>query len=126
MKMNQDAKKIAHQIVASFIISMLLEANGWDGTNLIPTLVILFLFMGVSYFCLVIKAVNASKEQWAFRLGVVFALLLALGVISEVTDGSFEKYNIFDWLSSALSFIQTGLIYYVYSLVRTNRKSPHL
>jgi uncharacterized membrane protein len=119
------AKKISHQIVASFILSMLLDANGWDGTNLIPTLVILFLVMGISYFCLVIKAVNASKEQWAFRLGVVLALLLALGVISEGTDGNFEKYNIFDWLSSILSFIQTGLIFYVYSMVRTNRTPTH-
>jgi len=123
--MNQEAKKISHQIVASFILSMLLEANGWDGTNLIPTLVILFLFMGITYFCLVIKAVSASKEQWAFRLGVVFTLLLALGVISEGTDRSFEKYNIFDWLSSALTFIQTGLIFYVYSLIRTNRKTTY-
>jgi hypothetical protein len=121
--MNQEAKKMSNQIVISFIFSMVLEANGWDLSNIIPTIVTLFLLMGITYFCLVIKAVNASKEQWAFKLGVFFTLLLILGVISEGAATNFEKYNIYDWFSCALSFIQIGLIFYVYSLVKTNRES---
>jgi cytochrome bd-type quinol oxidase subunit 2 len=73
--------------------------------------------MAVTYFCVVIKGVKESKANFV----LIPAILMAVFYVWALVGSDQSNNNFFDWLSYIIGFIQVGILYRVYMLIKTAR-----
>ena len=57
-----------------------------------------------------------------------FSIFLGVASIfssyGSIKDGDFATYNFYDWIGEAIGYIQAGLAFYVYTLIKSDVEKP--
>lgn len=120
---NSSALTIANQITLAFFYGFLCTVKGSsfnysDDFELI--IAISLLAVAITYYVMVVNAVKKQKYQWALYFSIFLGILVIYGSYVSLKDGGFTTHNFYDWLGEAIGFIQVGLAFYVYTLIKSD------
>lgn len=123
-KLNINATKkkevvtLANQVVLAFLYMVFCEFKGSDAAAFFQNIVVVIIgtgiAMGITYFCVVYQGVKNLKPNYV----LVTAILLATVYVLSLASGDHLKNNFFDWFSYVIGFIQVGLLYRVFTLIK--------
>ena len=117
---NKEALTLANQSVLAFLWMFFCEFKGADAAdafkNITTYIVVFLILIAITYFFIVIKGVKESKSNFVLIPAIILLVIYVAALF--LTDQS--NNNIFDWLSYVVGFIQVGLLYRIYSLLKSS------
>ena len=117
---NKEALKLANQVVLAFIWMLLCDFKGADGKNVFNDIGIYILIytvlMAITYFCVVVKGIKENKTNFVMITTILLTLLYVVSLVGSDQSNN----NFFDWLNIIVGFIQVGLLYRVYTLLKSS------
>ena len=124
---NSEALTIANQISFAFGYALFCYVKGstFKSSDDFEYVIVGFLFfVAITYYVMVVNAVKKQKYQWALYFSIFIGIASILSSYGSMNDGEFATYNFFDWVGEAIGYIQAGLAFYVYNLIKKDVETP--
>jgi len=124
---NSEALTFANQISFAFGYAFFCYVKGSSFNNsdeLVFSIVVFLLFAAITYFVMVVNVVKKQKYQWALYFSIFLGVASIFSSYGSIKDGDFATYNFYDWIGEAIGYIQAGLAFYVYTLIKSDVEKP--